>query len=123
MKRKVLVVEDDKVNAFIIKKLIADKFDLEIAYTPVEAQEALKNESGYFAILMDMDLGNDQMDGAELLQVVRKTSGFEQIPVVATTAYSMKGDRERFLEQGFDDYLSKPIDKHELLKLLDTLCS
>jgi len=119
----VLVVEDDKVNAFIIKKLIADKFDLEIAYTPVEAQEALKNESGYFAILMDMDLGNDQMDGAELLQVVRKTSGFEQIPVVATTAYSMKGDRERFLEQGFDDYLSKPIDKHELLKLLDTLCS
>lgn len=121
MKKKVLVVEDDKVNAFIIKKLIADKFDLEIAYTPNEAQNALKNDSEYFAILMDMDLGNDQIDGSELLKIVRKTRGFANIPVVATTAYSMKGDRERFIKMGFNEYLSKPIDKHELLKLLEKL--
>lgn len=123
MKKKVLVVEDDKVNAFIIKKLIADKFDLKIAYTPGEAREALKETDGFFAILMDMDLGNDQIDGSELLQIVRKTEGFSKIPVVATTAYSMKGDRDRFINMGFDEYLAKPIDKHELLKLLDTLCS
>lgn len=121
VKKKVLVVEDDKVNAFIIKKLISDKFEPEFAYNPEEAKVAFKRNDDFFAVLMDMDLGDAEVDGADLLKIAKADKQFSHVPVVATTAYALDGDREKFLKMGFDEYLSKPIDKVELIGLLESL--
>ena len=56
-----------------------------------------------------MDIALPDMEGSEALQQLKAAERTARIPVVALTSYAMKGDRERFLEEGFDDYLEKPI--------------
>ncbi|WP_202127817.1 response regulator [Clostridium sp. C2-6-12] len=111
----VLVVEDDTINKIVIKKMLN-----EIGYSKVKTAangvEALKLiENIKFDIIL-MDIQMPELDGIETTQIIReneKKSG-EHIPIIAITAYALKGDKEKFLCKGMDDYISKPVNINEL---------
>jgi two-component system cell cycle response regulator DivK len=67
-------------------------------------------------ILMDIQI--PKINGLEVTRKLRKTPGFSHIPIIALTAYAMKGDREKAIEAGCDDYVSKPVNTRELPKLI-----
>ena len=58
-------------------------------------------------------------DGAEAIKRIRSDSIYSDIPIIALTAYAMSGDREKFLAYGMDDYMDKPVDKDELLQIIE----
>ena len=68
--------------------------------------------------LIIMDIQLPKMNGLEVTRKLRQTPEFSQVPIIAITAYAMKGDEERFLEAGCDAYLSKPINTRELPKII-----
>ena len=69
-----------------------------------------------------MDVQLPGIDGVEALAQLRRDERTASIPVLALTAQAMHGDRERFLDAGFDGYLSKPVDVVELLRAVEELC-
>lgn len=71
----------------------------------------------YDLILMDIAL--PQMDGVEVTKIIKSMPRYKNVPVIALTAYAMKGDRERFLEAGFEDYIAKPIEIDEFIKKIE----
>lgn len=116
---KVLLAEDEHINRVLIQTLL-QQFDVEV--TCVESGERAVEEGcngGYDMLLMDVQLG--EMDGLEATREIRK---FEKkrgshLPVVALTAMAMPGDREKCLQAGMDDYLSKPVERERLVDMLD----
>jgi CheY-like chemotaxis protein/HPt (histidine-containing phosphotransfer) domain-containing protein len=111
---KALVAEDTPTNQTLIQ-LLLEKLGLEvtIAEDGLQAVEAVKKDD-YDIVLMDIQMPN--MNGYDATKVLRK-EGFNK-PIIAVTAHAMKGDREKCLEAGCDDYVSKPIDRDELIKVL-----
>ncbi|MCI4671269.1 MAG: response regulator [Bacteroidia bacterium] len=119
--KRVLCVEDDPTNAFVIKAILKGHYQVEVVQ---QAQEALPKilANDYQALLIDINLGKGQMTGLELLAKI-KQSNRSNVPAFALTAYALPGDEEKFLQAGFDHYISKPINRDILLKLLDAACS
>jgi CheY-like chemotaxis protein len=76
----------------------------------------------YSIILADINLGSG-MSGLDAIGKIRKINGYDDVIVVAVTAYALYGDKEKFLSQGCDFYISKPYEKSELVELLDKLLS
>ncbi len=112
---KILVVEDNPINMELVVELLSTK-DFTI-HTATDGEEAIlkaeKNE--YDLILMDIELPGK--DGVEVTKRIK--AKYKHIPVIALTSYAMKGDRERFLSAGFDDYIPKPLDISEFLKKIE----
>ncbi|MDL5502971.1 MAG: response regulator, partial [Candidatus Methanoperedens sp.] len=82
----------------------------------INAEEAIKmieNEQ-YDLILMDIELPG--MDGISAIKIIKSKPGYNDVPNIALTAFAMKGDREKFLAAGFDDYIAKPIDVPGFIK-------
>jgi len=104
----ILVVEDNERSL----KLACDVLRLG-GFTTLEARsgaEALEQAIAHQPALVLMDVQLPDMDGVTALARLRDHERTQVIPVVAVTAFAMKGDRERLLEQGFDGYVAKPID-------------
>ncbi len=118
---KILYVEDNKANAYLLKIMLRGH-DVDLAYTAVEALQILKINT-YDLIFLDINLGSDEMNGVELLQVIRKLEGFAKTPICTITAYAMPSDRQRFLDAGFDGYFSKPIDRTSFLNSVNSFAS
>jgi two-component system, cell cycle response regulator DivK len=110
---QILVVEDNDKNMKLFRDVLrATGYDTLEAATAEDAIElALTHTPGL--ILMDVQLPG--MDGTDALARLRADVRTAAIPVLALTAQAMYGDRERFLDAGFDGYLSKPVDVVELL--------
>jgi CheY-like chemotaxis protein len=109
---KVLVVEDNPLNMeLVLEILIANGFT---AHEAIDGEEAIKKleKETYDLILMDIELPG--MDGVEVTKMIKNRN--RRQPVVALTSYAMKGDKERFLAAGFDEYISKPLDVSDFLK-------
>ncbi|GAA4278012.1 response regulator [Aquimarina mytili] len=117
----ILYVEDNKINAMVMDKMLS-KHDSNVVIAE-NGSQALKvvREKNLDLILVDINLGLNQMDGCELLQRFRKLDILKSIPVFAVTAYAMPGDRQRFMNIGFDNYFSKPVNFDELLSAISTL--
>ncbi|HGJ63923.1 TPA: response regulator [bacterium] len=112
MPNKILVVEDNDKNRKLVRIILQSKgYELMEATTAEEAINQLK-ENIPDLILLDIQL--PQMDGLELTKKIRDQKETKDIPIIALTAYAMKGDKERILEAGCDDYISKPIDTRQL---------
>jgi HAMP domain-containing protein/CheY-like chemotaxis protein/signal transduction histidine kinase len=115
--RKVVIVDDDIRNIFAMTSML-ERYKMEVhsAETGKAALELLKSEPDTDLVLMDIML--PEMDGYETIRAVRKMYGFEQLPIIALTAKAMKGDREKCIDAGASDYISKPVDTERLLSLL-----
>ena len=111
----VLIAEDNKTNQLLLSMLLSD---LEITFdTANDGEEALNmfEEDKYDLILMDENMPN--MSGTESMLAIREK--FEKVPpIIAVTANAIKGDREKLLELGMDDFLSKPIDNDLLIEVI-----
>ena len=111
VKQKILLVEDVKVNVIVATGLVASMgSELDVAENGLIALEKLQ-EKDYDIVLMDCQM--PLMDGYQCTAAIRSgTSGVRnpQIPIIAMTAHAMSGDREKCLEAGMDDYVTKPIE-------------
>ncbi len=116
----VLIVDDNDKNVRLARDVLRHAGFLTI--------EASSGREGFAAavthqpdvILMDIRLPD--VDGTEIVRQLRAEPRTRRIPVIAVTAYAMKGDRERFLEAGFDGYLEKPVSIKELPAQVDAYC-
>jgi two-component system cell cycle response regulator DivK len=106
--KRVLVVEDDAQNSYLIG-FILEKSGYEVV-TAVDGEQALAEVESALPDLILMDMLLPKMNGYEATRRIKARADAKDIPIVALTAYSMKGDREKILESGCDGYISKPID-------------
>jgi PAS domain S-box-containing protein len=111
---RILLAEDNPANQMVIKNILeyAD-LQVDIVANGREAVEAARSMP-YDIVLMDISM--PEMDGMTATRKIRQFPGqADKLPIVALTAHSLSGDKERFLEAGMDDYLSKPIDRAAML--------
>lgn len=110
--RKILLVEDNQDSRELVVKILKNK-----GYQIIEAidgEEALSKTQAEKPNLILMDISIPKIDGFEVTKRLKSMDEFKNIPIVALTAHAMKGDREKFISSGFEGYISKPIDIHEL---------
>ncbi len=113
---KILLTEDDKVNQLVISRMLNEcGYGVDVAENGYEAVEMVRKNS-YDIILMDIQM--PEMDGIEATRRIREFN--QEIPVLAITAYALHGDREKFLSQGMDGYISKPIKVEKLIEEIET---
>ena len=115
--RKVLIVDDDMRNIFALSTVL-EEHDMHIASADNgrDAIRTLQSDPGVEIVLMDIMM--PEMDGMETMREIRKVPSLKNLPIVAVTAKAMKGDREKCIEAGAWDYLSKPVDPEQLLAVL-----
>jgi len=114
---KVLIVEDDTISQFAIKKMLANDFRPFTAKNSKEAFEILSAHS-FHIILMDINLGQDSMNGTEIMQRIKEDAHYGSPHIFAVTSYAQPEDKQTFLQQGFDHYLAKPVKKEDLLEAI-----
>lgn len=113
---KILIVDDDAKTRKLLRAMLQNS-----GYEIIEAENGeqgikLAKENIPDLILMDIEM--PVMDGMSAFKVIRADESTKNIPVIALTSYAMKGDKEKFLAEGFDNYISKPIDVKEFLKIV-----
>ncbi|MDB5339434.1 MAG: Histidine kinase [Planctomycetaceae bacterium] len=119
---RVLVAEDNPVNQQLIVKFLKKQgHETAVAGDGNEAVEALEKDPTFDVILMDMQM--PRMSGLEATAIIRRQEETtdRHIPIIALTASVLKGDRERCLASGMDDYLTKPVNRNELFAALGRL--
>ena len=112
---KILLVEDYKHSQIIVTRLLKkNNFEsIVVVENGLQAYEQVQ-EQHYDLILMDMQM--PVMNGFEATQKIRELDGYKDVPIIALTAFAMKGDREKCLEAGATDYIPKPIDSQEFIE-------
>jgi CheY-like chemotaxis protein len=120
--RRMLLVEDDVRNVFALTSLLEQKgARLEIARNGREALAALERANGNAAAAFDlvlMDIMMPEMDGITAMREIRRRPEWRKLPIIALTAKAMADDREKCLEAGANDYITKPLDVDKLLSLI-----
>ena len=112
MNKRILIVEDSPQNMRLMEMTLKAK-----NYTLLKAtdgEEALDMATRERPDLIIMDVQLPKLNGLEVTRKLRDTVEFSHIPIIAITAFAMKGDKERAIEAGCDAYLSKPIDTRQL---------
>src|SRR5664280_331134 len=119
-KLKVLVVEDDEISYSLLTKML-QKISYEVlhAITGVQAVEACRNNPDIDLVLMDIRM--PKMDGNEASRQIRQFN--KDVIIIAQTAYAFSGDREKAIEAGCNDYISKPINSTSLFELIKKHCN
>ncbi len=115
--KKIYVIEDNEKNMKLFRailKLIPD----------VEIYEETRGDLGFELIksgepdLIILDIQLPELDGVEICKKLRKIEKFKNVPMIAVTSFAMKGDKERILNAGFNEYISKPIRVQEFRELV-----
>ena len=114
--RDILMIEDNAQNAYMAQFMLRD-YATDIATTPEEAIDKVLHHQ-YRVLLVDINLGADR-SGIDLLHEMRGIEGYEFVPAVAVTAYALPGDEERFITEGFDNYVAKPFRKERLIEAVE----
>ena len=105
--KKVLVVEDVEFNKDLIVQLLEDTYEV---LTAVDGAEGIRVATHEHPDLILMDLSLPVLDGWEATRHLKADVELRRIPIIALSAHAMKGDEEKALQSGCDDYLSKPLD-------------
>lgn len=112
-KKKILIIEDNIESQLIYKVYLRTNYSVEFAETGEAGLELLKKNE-YNLLLLDINLPG-KLNGEDVLKFVRNEMGNAVFPIIVITAYALKGDKEKFLQLGANNYLAKPIDKQILL--------
>lgn len=112
MSARIAVVEDNPDNRLLVQAILDDAYEIDEYETGQEAVDGLAVNRPDLVLL---DISLPEMDGPEVLAWIREQEGLKDLPVIALTAHAMAGDREKFLRQGFDDYVTKPILDEDVL--------
>ncbi|MCP4994005.1 MAG: response regulator, partial [Gammaproteobacteria bacterium] len=117
MEKKALVVDDDVRNLFAVTTLLEQQ-QRKVVYAEngKEGIEVLRDNPDVDVVLMDIMM--PEMDGYEAMGCIRKIKKYTELPIIALTAKAMKGDREKCIDAGASDYISKPVNGDQLLSLL-----
>ncbi|RVU00367.1 response regulator [Mucilaginibacter limnophilus] len=116
--KKILVIDDDARNVFALNLVLKSK-----GYTLVSASDGptgirmAEQDADIALVLLDMMM--PEMDGYEVISIIRSKPAIAKLPLIAVTAQAMAGDREKCLEAGADDYISKPVNVDQLIVILD----
>ena len=115
--KKILLVDDDMRNIFALMNILEENdMNVVVARDGKEALDKIEEHNDLDLILMDIMM--PEMDGYEAMQRIRKDQRFKDLPIIALTAKSMRGDRDKCIESGANDYIAKPIEFEKLLSLL-----
>lgn len=115
--KKVLLIEDDEYCAYTVIKLLKKDIDIVHKFTGTDGIEEAKNKT-YDLLLLD--IGLKDMNGVDVLKSIKNIPEYKNIPSIAVTAFAMRGDKERFLQNGFNYYISKPFSISEFRNLIHT---
>ena len=119
-KKRVLIIDDDSRNIFaLVNTLKAKSFDCLSCLSAEEALKLLETNEIIDAVLIDMMM--PEMDGYDAIPLIKKIPSRKSTLVIAVTAQAMAGDREKCINAGADDYISKPIDVDKLLCTLSKI--
>lgn len=120
-KPRILAVEDNSETQLLLEHLLKKSFDVQVVAGVDEALEAV-DAHPFDAFLLDINL-SEERTGTDLLHLLRERDDMEDVPAIALTAYAMPGDREDFLEAGFDQYVSKPFTRADLTEAIESTLS
>lgn len=112
-KSKILYVEDNIDTQELVKIFLRSIADIDCSINAENILQLLA-EKNYDLILLDINLPG-KIDGTDAIKLIRRDERFKDIPIIAVTAYAMIGDREKFLQMGCNEYISKPFFKEELI--------
>ena len=119
MSEKILIIDDNEQNRKLFG-FILQNFGYEIIESE-NGEDGLKLAKENHPGLILMDIQMPVIDGAEAFRILRSEPETKDIPVIALTSYAMRGDREKFLEQGFSGYISKPINVKEFMNAIKSV--
>lgn len=115
--KRILLVDDDMRNVFALSKVLKEKgMEIIKAENGLIALEELNKNSSIDLVLMDIMM--PEMDGYEAMQKIRATPTISRIPIIALTAKAMKEDKQKCIDAGANDYITKPVDVERLLSLM-----
>lgn len=117
----ILAVEDNSETQLLLKHLLKGSYEVEVVPGVEGALEAVEKGS-FDVLLLDINL-SEERTGTELLHLIREREGMGNVSAIALTAYAMPGDREDFLEEGFDEYVSKPFTRADLTDAIEKTLS
>ena len=116
MSSRILVVDDTPANIQTLSATLKEKgYQISVATNGKQALEAVKRVRPDLVLL---DVMMPEMDGFEAISRIRRNPKLRKLPIIAVTAKAMAGDRERCIQAGASDYISKPVDIDQLLSLL-----
>jgi CheY-like chemotaxis protein len=115
--KRVMIVDDDVRNLYAITGVLeTHRMDVYVAKNGRGAIDLLEQTPEADLVLMDIMM--PEMDGYDTIRAIRRNAKFRNLPIIALTAKAMKGDREKCLEAGASDYISKPVNVEQLLALM-----
>ncbi len=116
--KTILLVDDDMRNVFALSSLL-ENYDMKVIVgkNGREAITKLKENADTIDLVL-MDIMMPEMNGYEAMEIIRKEKQFAKLPIIALTAKAMKGDREKCIAAGANEYLSKPVEKEKLISML-----
>ena len=116
MAEKILVIEDNEQNRILMRQILVRK-----GYDLLEAKDGLRGlemARAHMPALILLDIQMPVMNGFMVIRELRNDAELRKIKVIAVTSFAMKGDREKALEAGFDEYVTKPIDTRTFPELI-----
>ncbi|GAB1347836.1 hypothetical protein MASR1M107_00470 [Ignavibacteriales bacterium] len=116
-KQNIIIIDDDEVTIDVARAFLRENYIVDSAVTIQEALSLIEKNQ-YSLILLDINLGKG-VTGFQVLDALKKLPNYQNIPVIAVTAYAMVGDREIFLKAGCSDYISKPFTRQALVHACD----
>ena len=117
--KRIAIIEDNPDNLMLAEAILGSRYEISGFENGPDALAAIP-DLGVALILLDISL--PQMDGVAVLEAIRRDERIKHLPVIALTAHAMVGDRERFIQKGFNEYFTKPIvDFDALLDLVARL--
>ena len=106
MKPKIAVVEDNLDNRLLVQAILEDEYEISEYESGMEVVDGLADDIPDLVLL---DISLPGMDGTEVLEWIRSQEALSSLPVIALTAHAMAGDREKYLDMVFNEYVTKPI--------------
>jgi two-component system cell cycle response regulator DivK len=118
--KSILIVEDEAISAILLRKLLEKDFDVDVAQNADECLAYGKSKV-YNICILDINLGKGSKDGKELLAHFKSDERYNNSKFLAITAYALPGDKEKYVQMGFDQYFSKPIVFEEVINSIKEL--